>query len=303
MLDTLKKLKKINPAEFKKRLFAEDPVFRVVTVCVGGAFLILFLLFIQNQLRYVSTDDASVEGHVIPISAKVAAQVAKVAVDDNQEVKTGDLLVELDVNDYRVKNDMAKAELQAAEAEAEKAHTDSERYKKLNNQDEVSKQQVDMAVLRTQIADAKVAAAKAHLEQAGLNVSYTRILAPMDGFVTRKSVETGAYVQVGQPLMALVSKEKWVIGNFKETQLSRMRPGQKVKVRVDTYSHKVFNAHVDSIQRGTGARFSLLPPENATGNFVKVVQRVPVKIVFDETPGSQYPLMLGMSVVPEVEIY
>ncbi|MFA5159831.1 MAG: HlyD family secretion protein [Candidatus Omnitrophota bacterium] len=303
MFETLKNLKKMNAQEFKKRLFAEDPAFRFMVTCVGGFLLILVLSFVHHSLSHVSTDDAFVEGHVIPISPKVAAHVVKVLVDDNQEAKAGDLLVELDVNDYRVRNEMAKAELQGAEAEAEKAKTDAERYKKLNIQDEVSKQQLDMAVLRVQIADAKVAAAKAHVEQTGLEVSYTKIYAPMDGHVTKKSVEIGALVQVGQPLLAIVSSEKWVIANFKETQLTHMRPGQKVKIKIDTYPGKVFKGHVDSIQRGTGSRFSLLPPENATGNYVKVVQRVPVKIVFDEKTGKKYPLMLGMSVVPEVEIY
>ncbi len=302
MLNLLRKVKGMNRAEFKKRLYAEDPKFRVTMACVGGVLLILVLWFIHQSLCYVSTDDAFIEGHVIPISAKVSAHVTKVPVADNQEVKAGDLLVELDPNDYRVLDQMAKAELQAVEAEAEKAHTDAERYKKLNTQDEVSKQQLDMAVLRTQIADAKVASAKASVEQADLNVSYTKIYAPIDGHVTKKSVEVGQLVPVGQPLLAIVSKEKWVIANFKETQLTLMRPGQKAEIKVDTYSSKTFKGHVDSIQRGTGARFSLFPPENATGNYVKVVQRVPVKIVFEEAPDKKYPLALGMSVVPEVKV-
>ena len=302
MLNLFRKLKGMNRAEFKKQLYAEDPTFRVAAACAGGFLLILFLWFTYQSLCYMSTDDAFIEGHVVPISPKVSAHVTKVPVDDNQEVKTGDLLIELDPNDYRVRDQMAKAELQAAEAEAEKAHTDAGRYKKLNVEDEVSKQQLDMAVLRTQIADAKVAAAKAHVEQADLEVSYTKIYAPIDGHVTKKSVEIGQLVQAGQPLLAIVSKEKWVIANFKETQLTAMRRGQPVQIRIDTYPHKTFKGRVDSIQRGTGARFSLFPPENATGNYVKVVQRVPVKIVFEKTPDKKYPLALGMSVAPEVKV-
>lgn len=302
MLNLLKKVKKMDRAEFKKHLYAEDPKFRVAVACVGGFAIILVLWFLHQSLCYVSTDDAFVEGHVVPISAKVSAHVTKVLVEDNQEVKAGDLLVELDPNDYTLKARMAKADLQAAEAEAEKAHTDAGRYKQLNAQDEVSKQQLDMAVLRTQIADAKTASTKASLEQADLDVSYTKIYTPIDGHVTKKSVEIGQLVQVGQPLLAIVSKGKWVIANFKETQLAHVKPGQEVKIKIDTYPHKTFKGHVDSIQRGTGARFSLLPPENATGNYVKVVQRVPVKIVFDETPDKKYPLALGMSVVPEVKV-
>ncbi|HNX68947.1 MAG TPA: HlyD family secretion protein [Candidatus Omnitrophota bacterium] len=303
VIKTLKKIKQMDRAEFKRRLYADDPTFRFVVACVGGFLLIGLLWIFYQSLCYVSTDDAFVEGHVAPISPKVSAQVIRVPVKDNQEVKTGDLLVELDVSDYRVQHDMAKADLMAAEAEAQKAHADEVRYKKLNDQDEVSKQQLDMAVLRTEVADAKVAAAKARLEQTGLEVSYTKITAPISGHVTRKSVELGALVQTGQPLMAIVSDEKWVVANFKETQLRDMHSGQKVKIKVDTYPGKTFHGHVDSIQRGTGARFSLLPPENATGNFVKVVQRIPVKIVFDEKPEKKYPLGLGMSVVPEVKVH
>jgi membrane fusion protein (multidrug efflux system) len=302
MLNFFRKLKGMDRAEFKKRLYAEDPMFRVATACAGGLLLILALGFIHQSLCYVSTDDAFIEGHVVPISPKVSAHVTKVLVDDNQEVKAGDLLIELDPNDYTVKDQMEKARLQAAEAEAETAHTDVERYKKLNDEDEVSKQQLDMAMLRTQIADAKVASAKAHVEQADLNLSYTKIYAPIDGHVTKKSVEIGQLVQAGQPLFAIVSKEKWVIANFKETQLTHMRPGQQVRIRIDTYPHKSFKGCVDSLQRGTGARFSLFPPENATGNYVKVVQRVPVKIVFEEAPNKKYPLALGMSAVPKVKV-
>ena len=302
MMNLFRKLKGMNRTEFKKQLHAEDPTFRVAVACAGGLLLALGLWLVLLSLCYASTDDAFIEGHVVPISAKVSAHATKVLVDDNQEVKAGDLLIELDPNDYTVRDQMAKAELQATSAEAEKAHTDAERYKKLNAQDEVSKQQLDQAVLRAQVADARVASAEAHVEQAGLEVSYTKIYAPIDGHVTKKSVELGQLVQVGQPLFAIVSKGKWVIANFKETQLTHMRPGQEVKIKIDTYPHKTFKGHVDSIQRGTGARFSLLPPENATGNYVKVVQRVPVKIVFDEAPDKKYPLALGMSVAPEVKV-
>ena len=120
--------------------------------------------------------------------------------------------------------------------------------------------------------------------------------------MTRKAVEAGAYVQVGQAVMAIVSHDVWVVANFMETQLAHMRPGQPVEVKVDAYPTKVFLGHVDSMQAGTGSRFSLLPPENATGNFVKVVQRIPVKITFDTAPDPNYPLSPGMSVVPVVRV-
>ena len=143
---------------------------------------------------------------------------------------------------------------------------------------------------------------RAAVEQAELNLSYTKIYAPEDGTVTKKAVEEGTFVQVGQALMAIVPDEVWVIANFKETQLDAIRPGQPVDIKVDAYPSKTFKGHVDSIQTGTGARFSMMPPENATGNYVKVVQRVPVKIVFDEQPDPQHPIGPGMSVEPEVRV-
>ncbi|MGH9807184.1 MAG: HlyD family secretion protein, partial [Terriglobia bacterium] len=151
-------------------------------------------------------------------------------------------------------------------------------------------------------ARAEVSEAEAELHQAELQESYTKITAPEAGRVTNKSVEPGDYVQVGQPLFAIVSPQVWVTANFKETQLTDMRPGQPAEVEVDAYPSRALRGHVDSIQAGSGARFSLLPPENATGNFVKVVQRVPVKIVFDEQPGVPRVLGPGMSAVPEVKV-
>ena len=152
-----------------------------------------------------------------------------------------------------------------------------------------------------QAAEAQVGAAQAQLDQAELNLSYTKIVAPEDGVVTRRQVNVGNQVDRAQNLMALVIGQPWIIANFKETQLAGMLSGQPVKVEVDAYG-KTFRGHVDSIQRGTGARFALLPPENATGNFVKVVQRVPVKIVFDEAPDPRFALGLGLSVVPTVDV-
>jgi len=143
---------------------------------------------------------------------------------------------------------------------------------------------------------------EAAVHQAELDLSYTKLYAPESGRVTRKSVEPGAYVQVGQTLFSIVPDRVWVVANFKETQLRHMRPGQPVTVRVDAYPDRVFQGHVDSIQAGSGARFSLLPPENATGNYVKVVQRVPVKIVIDEAADPQHVFGPGMSVVPEVRV-
>ena len=182
-----------------------------------------------------------------------------------------------------------KAALGQAEAQLAAAHA--------------APQQVAQGRSQAQGAESDAARAQAELSQAKLNLSYTEIRAPISGHVTGKSVEPGAYIQVGQPLLAVVDPNVWVVANFKETQLAHMRPGQPVSVAVDAYPGVRFSAHLDSIQRGSGAAFSLLPPENASGNYVKVVQRVPVKIVFDDPAQlEKYALGPGMSVVPTVKI-
>jgi membrane fusion protein (multidrug efflux system) len=150
-------------------------------------------------------------------------------------------------------------------------------------------------------AEAHVQQVKAAVAQAELNMEYTTVKAPAKGIVSRKSVEPGQLVQPGQPLMALIPLDNiWVTANFKETQLTNMKPGQRATVTVDAYGGREFRGHVDSIAAATGARFSLLPPENATGNYVKVVQRVPVKIVLDGGQDAEHLLRPGMSVTPTV---
>ena len=166
----------------------------------------------------------------------------------------------------------------------------------------VTPQKMAVSQSQYQMNIGELAYLKAGLDKAELQLSYTKVIAPISGKITRKSADVGDYVQIGQPLMAIVPKEVWVTANFKETQLTKMRPGQSVKIKVDAYPGKVFKGHIDSIQSGTGEKFSLLPPENATGNYVKVVQRVPVKIIFDEPIDSKYNLAPGMSCVPEVHL-
>ncbi len=168
----------------------------------------------------------------------------------------------------------------------------------------VQESNVDQAIAAAAAAESAVQQAEAEVKQIRLNLSYTKIYAPISGHVTRKSVEKGAFIQVGQPLMALVDPDVWVIANFKETQRAKLQPGQPVEITVDTHPDVNFAAHIDSVQCGSGARFSLLPPENATGNYVKVVQRVPVKIVFDDIKQvEKYGLGPGMSVIPVVKIH
>jgi membrane fusion protein (multidrug efflux system) len=165
-----------------------------------------------------------------------------------------------------------------------------------------AEQQIATAQAKLHFAQARVGEAQAQLDAARLDLSYTSVKAPVSGRVTRKNVQPGQYVQVGQTLMAVVPTDFWVTANFKETQLTHMRVGQPVEITVDAYPDRRLHGHIDSMQAGTGARFSMLPPENATGNYVKVVQRVPVKIVFDEDAQAKQLLRLGMSVTPEVRL-
>lgn len=434
----------------RKRPLYRRPGFLIA----AGAVLLLILIFGGRYWLYArsheSTDDAFIDGHIIQVSPKVSGYVLKVYVTDNQQVKAGDLLAEIDPRDLEAKLDQAKAalstgaaqrkqaetqvtltrasthanvqqasagvqqarsnvrgaragatsernrtaqaeagigaaeanmqqaraQLAAAEAEAARANADVPRYQALAEKDEVSRQRLDQAIAAARTANAQVEAARqkvsageaqvnesraatsaqvsnaeraqaqigaaqaqvnealgrlaqantapqqvavsqaqaasaganiqqleAAVAQAELELSYTKIYAPETGRVTRKAVETGALVQIGQPLLAIVPGDVWVTANFKENQIGSIRPGQAVEVSVDAYPDKVFKAHVESVQAGTGARFSLIPPENATGSYVKVVQRVPVKIVFEPNQiDSQHLLAPGMSVVPEVKI-
>lgn len=263
--------------------------------CVWGVFYYLF------ALSHTSTDDAFIEGHAIAISPKVSGHIAKVYIDDNQQVKEGELLAQIDPRDYEARYKMAEANLEAAQAKVSQTEEDVSRYKKLTLNEEISKQDMEHILVKERIADAERDQAKAALEEARLELSYTKIYAPTAGRATEKSVEEGAFVQVGQMLLTIVTPERWVIANLKETDLKNISPGQPVAISIDAYPGKTFRGHVESIQRGTGARFSLLPPENASGNYIKIVQRVPVKIVFDEDTDSQHPLALGMSVIPTIQ--
>jgi len=372
-------------------------------------------LFLHFHARE-STDDAQVDGHLAPISAKISGNVVEVLVDDNQPVKAGQVLVRIDPRDYQAKvdqeraavamtesqaqgahvgvpltrettasgNSNAEAQLATAEAdfaraglayeqartadlayahaELEKQHatfelakSDLARMIPLAQKEEISKQQLDSFAANARVtesqlkadeqrlaqaernveiskaamlaagarvaqakaaledaranfkqvnirtadastANAAVAQAKANLEAAELQLSYATIVAPVDGVVTRKQVEVGQVVQPGQGLLMVVPLQGvWVTANFKETQLAKVHAGQKAEIKVDTYG-KTFTGHVDSIAGATGARLSLLPPENATGNFVKVVQRIPVKIVLDPVPQDKAVLRPGMNV-------
>jgi membrane fusion protein (multidrug efflux system) len=218
-------------------------------------------------------------------AAQGAADAARATVESAQ---AGVAQSQQEVAAAQARISQSQAELQQAQAQAQGAKT--------------APQQIVITRAQAQSAEARVQLAKAALDQARLNLQYTTIKAPVAGTVSKKSIESGQVVQPGQPLMAIIpQKDIWVTANFKETQLADMHPGQPVSVSVDAFGGRDFNAHVDSIASATGARFSLLPPENATGNYVKVVQRIPVKIVFNDG-GSADQLRPGMSVVVKVRV-
>ena len=260
-------------------------------------FLVYAFFFI---LPFESTDDAYLESHVVAVSAQVTGHVTKVLVTDNQVVKAGEVLAEVDARDYTAAEAQAKADYTAAAANAKKAVSDVTRYQPLLARREISEQVYEHAVLLQEQTQAEAASKKAAWQLAELNLTHTKITAPFAGRVTRKSVEVGTHLQVGQPILALVSPELWVVANFKETQITNMQPGQKATITIDSHGQQQFKAHVDSLQMGAGSRFSMFPPENASGNFVKVVQRVPVKIIFDEALPSGATFGPGFSVVAKV---
>src|SRR6266702_2179548 len=269
-------------------------------------------------LSHVSTDNAQVDGHIVPILPKVGGYVLDVRTDENRPAKAGDTLVVLDDRDYKARLAQAEADLAVAlagvsnrarvgqaeaqvaqmQANAQKAHADLERIKPLAEKDIVPKQALDAADATARAADAGLAAARAARDQAALNLSYTRITAPSEGVVSKKSVEIGQLVQPGQPLMSEVPlSDVWVTANLKETQTANVTPGDPADFTVDAYPGRHVKGHVESLSPATGAKFSLLPPDNATGNFTKVVQRIPVRIRPDAQNDSTHPLRPGMSVV------
>lgn len=301
----------------------------ILLVCAG--------FYVVNEMQYESTDDAYVENISVNVAPKVSGQIDNIYISDNQYVTAGELVATIDSADYKVRVDQAnanyekikldqtnaKANLVASESNIELAKKDLDRYRNLYEQGAVSKQTLDAAEVKynsakaglTQaqqallsednktVADANLANAKAAKDKAELDYSYTKIYAPQSGTVASRRVEKGMYVNVGSPLFSLIPDEVWVVANFKENQLRHMKPGQPVDIKIDTYPDHVFKGKIDSIQRASGAKSSLFPPENAVGSFVKIVQRIPVKIVFTEKIDKEkYNVVPGMSVVPKVKV-
>ena len=305
-------------------------------VCIAGVIVLVVGFFIFDMTRYESTDDAYVETTTVSVAPKVSGEIIEVYVKDNQEVKAGEPIAKIDPRDYQVRFDQADAaytrklldqknatsNLNAVNSELKLAKLDVERYTTLYNAGAVSKQTLDNAQIKydgllakqtkskedvfssgNNVADADLKALKAQREAAALSLSYTTIYAPQNGTVASKRVEKGMMVAAGSPLFTLVPKDVWIVANFKETQIGNMRPGMPVTIKIDTYPKHKFKGKIDSIQRSSGAKSSLFPPENAVGSFVKIVQRIPVKIVFTEKIDSdKYNIVPGMSVIPKIKV-
>ncbi len=323
----------LQPEEKKESKPRKRFIALALALVVGGAAAYA----IHDALMYQSTDDAYVETTTVQVAPRVSGQITEVFITDNQPVKEGQLVAKIDSADYKAKLDEKKAKYErvllnqknakaifsAQQTKIDVAKKDLDRYTNLYKEGAVSKQtldnaqaaydaalasltQAEQALLsqsNNKVADADLKEAKALKDQAELNLSYTNIYAPQSGTVSNRRVEKGMYVNVGTPLFVIVPNDVWIVANFKENQLRHMKPGQEVAIKIDTYPNRTFKGKIDSIQRASGAKSSLFPPENAVGSFVKIVQRIPVKIVFtEEIDPNEFNIVPGMSVVPKVRV-
>lgn len=248
---------------------------------VGTVALIAAVYFLYEHFTYVTTDNAQVAAHAVMLAPKVAGYVVTVNAEEGQKVKKGDILIEIDSRDYENSVTQAKGDVTSLEARRKEADRTFQRLNQLFKSGAVSQQQFDAANAAHSDMRAKYDAAAAHAAQAELNLDNTKIRAPSDGFIAKKSVEVGQMAAIGVPLLGFVDAgERWVTANFKETDISSLKIGADVLIDVDAIPGHTFHGKVESVSSATGATFTLLPPDNATGNFTKVVQRVPVKIIF-----------------------
>jgi len=299
-----------------------------IVLIIGGYYGIKEYEYYQN---HVTTNDAKTDGHINPVLSRVAGYVDSVYVDDNERVHKGQMLVQIDTTDIGLQVQMARSALQDAKAslgvskanvesakvQLNKAQTDYHRVHNLYEGGATTQAKYDD--VQTELASAKASLnqVKSHvkvlkkkikqkkeaLENEKLKLSYTHIRARSGGIISKKDIREGQYITPGQPLMSLTDdQDVWVTANFKETGLYDIRVGQKAKISIDAYPHKKFKGRVASIAGATGAKFSLLPSDNATGNYVKVVQRVPVKIIFTQKPNPKYPIRQGLNVEISINI-
>jgi membrane fusion protein (multidrug efflux system) len=255
----------------------------------------------QRSHGSTRTDDAYVGANTVQVAAEVPGVVAALHIENNQHVKAGQVLFELDRRPYVLALEKARAQLAQRRAEAENAGRNNSRNQQLVKRGFLSKQGAEAAQTQVATSQAAVQDAEATVAQAELDLERTRVAAAADGVVANLSLRPGSPVQARSPLFALIADEHfWVDANFKETQLHAIRPGQSARVKVDMYPGRVFHGVVESVSGGAGTAFSLLPPQNATGNWVKVTQRVPVRVRITD-PDPQRPLRIGTTATVEVE--
>jgi membrane fusion protein (multidrug efflux system) len=268
----------------------------------GAIAIIGSLYFLAHYILYVETDNAQVAAHVVFLTPKVGGYVTQVNVTEGQKVAKGDILVKIDDRDYQNALKQSQSDLSALEARNQDAERNFRRLSQLYKQGAVSQQQFDTSSANYQEVKSKYEAVNAQVSQAQLNIENTEIKAPFDGIVAKKSVEPGQLASPGIPLIGFVdSFERWIIANFKETEIKNVTVGEKAFIEIDAIKNKKFVGIVDSLSPATGATFTLLPPDNATGNFVKVVQRVPVKIRFENlTEEELLSLRAGLSSLVKV---
>jgi membrane fusion protein (multidrug efflux system) len=277
------------PDDKDKKKFKWTPLKIFSAVVVVITVLVVATFYILYALAHESTDDAYTDGYVHLISSRVTSNVIELDIVDNQKVQKGQVLLRLDPRDFQVQVDKAQANY-------DKAKSDFDRVDALKNDVAISKQDYDQTKSNFEVAAAA-------LEDAKNQLSYCTIVAPTEGFIGNRTVNVGNRVTVGGALMAVI-QGIWVTANFKETQLGKMKENQQVEITVDAIPGKKFRGHVDSFSPGTGSTFALLPPDNATGNFTKIVQRVPVKIFFepDSIQDFRDRLVPGLSVEAAVDL-
>jgi len=273
-------------------------------IAISSILVLVFCIAIYWVLssKYVTTDDAYINANVVQIASRVSGQIAELKVTNNQLVHRGDVLFTIDPNPFKVSLNKAQAQLAMAEAKLHNTQLSANRALALVKVNAMAKQDQDNAIANLQTASAEVALAKAAVDQSQLELQYTKVIAVNDGWIANMNLRVGNLVTVNQPLFALIdSSQYWVDANFKETEMAKIHSGQKATIIVDMYADHKFSGVVESISGGSGAAFSLLPPENATGNWVKVAQRVPVKIrILTDAPG--FPLRIGTTASVKVKI-
>ena len=277
---------------------------KLILRSIAAVALVGIVYFIYDYIFYISTDNAQIQANTVIMTARVSGFIAKVNVEDGQHVKAGDVLVELDAKDFKSRTSQSENELGANSARVRDAELNYQRLQKLYAEGAVSLQQRDSALATYQELTRRTRAMQNMVDLSKSGLSDTQLRAPTDGVVAKKAAELGMLASPGTPLIGFVSDEtRWVVANFKETDLNRLKVGQKVEVSVDAISGRTFEAEIESFNPSTGSVFSLLPPDNATGNFTKVVQRVPTRIKFKSlNPADIQLLKAGLSVIVDVRV-